>query len=67
VAFARGDGVVAVVPRLTRRWADGWDATTLELPDGPWRDAVSGARWRGRVPLEDLLSAWPMALLEAAR
>jgi (1->4)-alpha-D-glucan 1-alpha-D-glucosylmutase len=64
VAFARGQGVVAVVPRLVRRLADGWAGTAIALPGGTWRDAFGGATWSGQVPLDDLLGEWPVALLE---
>jgi (1->4)-alpha-D-glucan 1-alpha-D-glucosylmutase len=69
LAFARGDALVTVVPRLTVRlrgqggaWL--WDDTALELPGGPWRNALTGepVGW-GRVPLPRLLARFPVALL----
>lgn len=64
VAFARGDAVVAVVPRLVRTVErDGWADTTLRLPDGRWH-SLAGAEHGGEVRLDDLLAAFPVAVLE---
>ncbi|MEY2567988.1 MAG: (1-_4)-alpha-D-glucan 1-alpha-D-glucosylmutase [Actinomycetota bacterium] len=65
VAFVRGGGCAVVVPRLVlglaaRRWRD----TTLELPEGDWRDALTGAEVRGGlVAVGELLAEFPVALL----
>jgi (1->4)-alpha-D-glucan 1-alpha-D-glucosylmutase len=68
VAFARSatDGAaVAIAPRLALGLEGGWQGTALELPDGPWRDALSGAEHAGgATPLEELLAGFPVALLE---
>ena len=64
-AFARGDALIAAVPRLGVH-ADGWRDTRLALPDGAWRDGFSGATHRGAVPLRDLWAAFPIALLVRA-
>lgn len=68
LAFARGDDVVVVVPRLTVRLAvaGGWRGTTLALPAGRWHDALVGGEHRGAVEVADLLSAFPAALLVRA-
>ena len=68
VAFARGDDVVVVVPRLTlalgRPGAWPWDDTTLEVPGGPWTDLLSGARHDGGpTGMADVLGRFPVALL----
>ena len=61
-AFARGDDLVAVVPRLGAG-ADGWRATTLELPPGTWRDALSDATHSGAThDVTVLWAALPIAL-----
>jgi len=64
VAFARGDAVLAIVPRLTRGVADGWNDTTIQLPEGRWQNLCSGEECSGSVRLDDLLAIWPVALLE---
>ena len=69
VAFARGDEVVTVVPRLVthlgeRFGAWDWGDTVLVLPDGRWHNVIDGAVHAGSVPVADLLSTFPVALLE---
>jgi len=65
VAFARGERLVTIVPRLTRSLRDGWGDTTLALPDGgaPWRNLLTGETHGGREPLATLLARFPVALL----
>jgi (1->4)-alpha-D-glucan 1-alpha-D-glucosylmutase len=62
VAFERGAGLVTVVPRLV---LDGsWRDDAVELPAGPWHDALSGDEVEGGAfPLGALLSRFPVALL----
>jgi (1->4)-alpha-D-glucan 1-alpha-D-glucosylmutase len=70
LAFDRG-GAIAVVTRLPlgleRRGA--WAGTTLTLPPGGWRDALSGSAYThtGEVALADLLAGLPVALLVKER
>jgi len=67
-AFDRG-GAITVVTRLPigleRR--GGWGDTVLELPDGEWKDVLTGAEYSagadGPVGLIDVLSRYPVALL----
>jgi (1->4)-alpha-D-glucan 1-alpha-D-glucosylmutase len=63
VAFARGDGVVTVVPRLVMRLEKRWLDTALELPAGRWRNELTGQIVQGVVRLDDLLARFPVALL----
>ncbi|MGE5186253.1 MAG: malto-oligosyltrehalose synthase, partial [Acidobacteriota bacterium] len=63
-AFARGDDLVAIAPRLGAH-ADGWRDTTLQLPPGAWRDvladrAVPGG---GARAVGEILAGFPIALL----
>ena len=61
IAFVRGGAVVPVVPRRIR---DDWADTGLVLPDGPWRDVLTGRRHAGgRTPVATLLEGFPVALL----
>ena len=68
VAFVRGGGAIAVVPRLVHglRQAGGWGGTELELPPGRWLDAFTGRSAEGAVPVRSLLDDFPVALLSAA-
>lgn len=65
LAFVRSDAVVTVVTRLSLRLAEGggWRYSTLPLPPGRWRDALSGRDFGGAVALRDLLHDAPVALL----
>jgi len=78
VAFVRsaaGRRIVVITPRfpftLTRgqaSWAVGksWGATALALPEGRYRNALTGAEHTGganNIPLAELLATFPLALL----
>jgi (1->4)-alpha-D-glucan 1-alpha-D-glucosylmutase len=68
IAFERGT-VVAVATRLPARLAfrGGWGGTKLALAPGRWTDALTGRTWQARrVPMSEVLSAYPVALLVAA-
>jgi (1->4)-alpha-D-glucan 1-alpha-D-glucosylmutase len=66
VAFDRG-GVVAVATRLPVGLAgDGWGDTALQLPNGPWRDLLTGERVVSDVAgvaADVVLARLPVALL----
>ena len=49
VAFARGNAVVTVVPRLVLGLNGDWGDTTLELPAGAWRNELTGDEVDGNV------------------
>ncbi|UFU04782.1 malto-oligosyltrehalose synthase [Ruania halotolerans] len=73
VAFARTDHdravAITVVTRLSvvLRTIGGWGEHTVVLPEGQWRDVVTGqAVDGGSVPLVSLLSESPVAVLERA-
>jgi (1->4)-alpha-D-glucan 1-alpha-D-glucosylmutase len=65
IAFARGAACVTVAPRWTLRLRErgGWGGTKLLLPEGRWRDRLSGSEHTGRVALEVMLRDFPVALL----
>jgi (1->4)-alpha-D-glucan 1-alpha-D-glucosylmutase len=64
VAFARGESVVTVVPRLMLRLSGTWGDTTLKLPTGGWRSELTGESLSGgEVRLTELLKRFPVALL----
>ncbi len=67
VAFRRGDDVLVAVTRWTVRLEQtGWGDTAVELPDGLWTDALTGAVVAGRVQAVELFAELPVALLERA-
>jgi len=61
-AYARGEDLVAVIPRLGAR-AEAWRDTTLTLAPGTWRDVLSDREVTGGVrPLAELWQILPIAL-----
>lgn len=64
IAFARGDGIVAVAPRWTTT-ADGWADTRVALPPGIWR-CITAATHHGDAAAAALFARFPVALLERA-
>jgi (1->4)-alpha-D-glucan 1-alpha-D-glucosylmutase len=67
VAFLRGDDVLIAVTRWTVHLEqNGWGDTAVELPDGSWTDALTGAVVTGRVQAVELFAELPVALLERA-
>ena len=68
LAFDRG-GLIAVATRLpvTLAASGGWRETSLPLPEGRWRDLISGLLVSrdasGAVPLAELLAHYPVAAL----
>jgi len=64
IAYLRGEHVLTVA----QRWSHGddpWGETALQLPEGRWRDRLTGGEVAGGpAPLENLLREFPVALLE---
>jgi (1->4)-alpha-D-glucan 1-alpha-D-glucosylmutase len=66
LGFVRGGEVAVVVPRLVVRLArgGGWRDTEVVLPEGGWRNVVTGDGVPGGArPAEELLGRFPVALL----
>jgi (1->4)-alpha-D-glucan 1-alpha-D-glucosylmutase len=64
VGYLRGEYVATMVPRWPIKLGDSWSGTTVELPQGQWRnvltsDVVGGGRQRVQV----LMHRFPVALL----
>ena len=63
MAFQRGADVIAVAPRLLMS-VETWDATLLEIPEGRWRNQLTGDNVDGgKVEAGVLLNRFPVALL----
>jgi len=63
IAYRRGQRVVAVVPRWSHA-ANAWGETTVEVPEGRWRNRLTGVEFEGgRVLVAELLKEFPVALL----
>ena len=68
LGVVRGDRVVGVVTRLPRRLADagGWADHTVTLPEGTWRDELTGrVLGGGEVACAEVFERFPVALLVA--
>jgi (1->4)-alpha-D-glucan 1-alpha-D-glucosylmutase len=64
VAFIRGGKVISIVPRLALTLAGNWGETTLSIPPGHWRNALTGDKLDGgTLKLVELLKRYPVALL----
>jgi (1->4)-alpha-D-glucan 1-alpha-D-glucosylmutase len=66
VGFVRGGEVAVLVTRAFGRLdaVGGWDGATFALPEGLWRDELTGALHGGAEnSCADVLSAYPVALL----
>ena len=69
LGFVRGDEVACLVTRAPARLAadGGWGTASVTLPDGSWRDVLTGATHEGGVvPCSDLFGMLPVALLRRA-
>jgi (1->4)-alpha-D-glucan 1-alpha-D-glucosylmutase len=62
-AFLRGGKILTVIPRFMMKLNHQWHATKLDLPQGTWRNHFTGGDHSGAVPVADLLSSFPVALL----
>jgi (1->4)-alpha-D-glucan 1-alpha-D-glucosylmutase len=64
VAFARGESVVSLAPRLVLRLGRDWDDTVLELPEGRWDSILTGDEVAGgAIQVGELLARFPVGLL----
>jgi (1->4)-alpha-D-glucan 1-alpha-D-glucosylmutase len=64
IAYLRGEDVVTVVPRLILKLGGAWKDTSVTLPEGRWRNRMTGANIEGgEVGVKELLKDFPVALL----
>jgi (1->4)-alpha-D-glucan 1-alpha-D-glucosylmutase len=65
VGFARAGCAAVVVPRWNLKRGDSWAGSTIDIPDGSWRNLLTGDLLRGgRLRVQSLLTRFPVALLE---
>ncbi|MGH2754431.1 MAG: malto-oligosyltrehalose synthase [Actinomycetota bacterium] len=66
LAYIRGGDVAVIAPRLVLGLSGDWADTRVRLPDGVWRNELTGVEVPGNdVPVGDLLRPFPVALLTA--
>jgi (1->4)-alpha-D-glucan 1-alpha-D-glucosylmutase len=64
IAYLRGDCVATVVPRLTLKLDGAWKDTVVTLPEGRWRNHLTGVDLDGgTISVRGLLKDFPVALL----
>jgi (1->4)-alpha-D-glucan 1-alpha-D-glucosylmutase len=63
VAFARGEDLVIVAPRVVLGLGDGWGATIVELGRGEWQSALNGDIYQSRSAMGPLLIDFPVNVL----
>jgi len=64
VVFLRGEEVVTVVPRRLLSLNGEWGETWLKLPQGHWRNHLTGDNFKGgKAMVRDILARFPVALL----
>ncbi|QHS51904.1 malto-oligosyltrehalose synthase [Edaphobacter sp. 12200R-103] len=64
LGYLRGSTVATVAPRWITKLGGAWRDTSLLLPDGIWKNRLTGMQLHGgRVPLKTLLRDFPVALL----
>jgi (1->4)-alpha-D-glucan 1-alpha-D-glucosylmutase len=65
IAFLRGNDILVAVTRWTVRLKEkGWGNTVVPLPDGTWKDALTGAIADGPTSAAQLFADLPVVLLE---
>lgn len=63
VAFLRGEECVTIVPRLAYGLSGKWGDTSVHLPQGRWKNRLTGGLFEGEARLQDVWAAFPVALL----
>lgn len=63
IAYQRGENIIAMAPRLVMALGDSWGDTSLRLPEGEWRSALTESNFEGRLRVGDVLGPFPVELL----
>ena len=65
IGFLRGGHVAVVVPRWNIKRSDSWAGTTIDIPQGTWRNLLTDDLLRGgRLRIQSLLNRFPVALIQ---
>lgn len=64
IAYLRGENLLTLVPRWNRILNGDWGNTTIQLPEGKWRNLLTG-EWidSGTAAIATLLQIFPVVLL----
>jgi (1->4)-alpha-D-glucan 1-alpha-D-glucosylmutase len=64
VGYLRGENIATLVPRWNIKLAGSWAGTMVEIPEGRWKNVLTGDTVRGgRLRMSALLQRFPVALL----
>ena len=64
IGYLRSNAVATIVPRWHLKLGGTWSATTIGLPDGHWKNLLTGdVITGGRVQMRAVLRRFPVALL----
>jgi (1->4)-alpha-D-glucan 1-alpha-D-glucosylmutase len=64
IAYVRGESVCTIVPRFTTKVNGAWQDTFVVVPEGAWRNRLTGVTQQGgRIAMKLLLKDFPVALL----
>ncbi len=64
IAYLRGGNVATLAPRWPLSLGNGWSTTGLDLPQGRWKNILTGDTLQGgRLRVQSLLQRFPVALL----
>jgi (1->4)-alpha-D-glucan 1-alpha-D-glucosylmutase len=64
VAFIRGDAAISLTPRVIAGLHGDWEDTVVELPDGRWKNILTGEDMSGgTVGLREMFARFPVSLL----
>lgn len=67
LAFARGGRCITIAPRLLMGLDNDWKNTVVSIPRQSWENVLTRETWKGgEIPLAELLSSFPAALLTAS-
>jgi (1->4)-alpha-D-glucan 1-alpha-D-glucosylmutase len=64
LAYLRAYNILIIIPRLVWQLDRSWGDTTLEIPEGAWRNQFTSETFRGpQLRLADVFRQFPVALL----
>jgi (1->4)-alpha-D-glucan 1-alpha-D-glucosylmutase len=64
IAYTRGQNLIACAPRWSATLGGRWGSTSVNLPEGRWKNVLTGEELNGgSMRIETLLKRFPVALL----
>jgi (1->4)-alpha-D-glucan 1-alpha-D-glucosylmutase len=64
IAYLRNHSVITLAPRWRIKLGDSWAGTTVEVPEGRWKNVLTGEiEHGGKQKTASFLQRFPVALL----